>query len=197
MYEPELIQRRARVSRGELGCVLAYEPAGVEFTHDGREVVALGCCTKSSASMLVAWDVRSGQQLFDRGDLKADAFDIAPGSELLGVGTEGGQVQLLDPRTGRPTAPPIQVATGGVGHVSFSPDGRSYAVASNDNTASVWDVRSATRVGNPFRPYTGTPPAVLFEPNGRLLIELQTSAIEWPMNVNTWSNSRAVSPDAT
>jgi hypothetical protein len=27
---------------------------------------------------------------------------------------------------------------------------------------------------------------VLFEPNGRLLIELRSSAIEWPMNVNTW-----------
>jgi hypothetical protein len=27
---------------------------------------------------------------------------------------------------------------------------------------------------------------VLFEPNGRLLVGLDTSAIEWPMNVNTW-----------
>ena len=136
--------------------------------------------------MLVAWDVNSGQRLFDRADLKAEAFDIAPGSELLGVGTDGGQVLLLDPRTGKPTAPPIQVATAGVSWISFSPHGRSYAVASYDNTASVWDVRSATRLGNPFGPYTGTGADVLFEPNGRLLIELQTSAIEWPMNVNAW-----------
>jgi WD40 repeat protein len=45
---------------------LAYQPCGVEFTHDGREVVALGCGT-SSASRLVAWDVRTGRQPFDPG----------------------------------------------------------------------------------------------------------------------------------
>lgn len=39
---------------------------------------------------------------FNLGDsLNASAFDIAPGSQLLGVGTEGGQVVLLDARTGR------------------------------------------------------------------------------------------------
>jgi len=181
---------RVEVVRIATGAVLqshplAYAACGVEFTHDGREVVALGCGT-NSASVLVAWDVRSGRQLFDLGDLNATAFDIAPDSELLGVGTEGGKVLLLDPRTGRPTEPPIQVANSAVDQVSFSPDGRSYAVALNDNTASVWDVPSGTRVGNPFGPYTGAGADVLFEPNGRLLIELDTSAIEWPMNVNTW-----------
>ena len=163
---------------------LPHAPAGVEFSHDGRELVALGCCT-ASASMLAAWDVRSGQQLFDLGDLNANAFDIAPGSELLGVGTEGGQVLLLDPRTGRQTAPKIQVATGDVGQISFSPDGRSYAVGSQDGTASVWDVRSGTRVGNPYVSPDAIP-QVVFEPNGRLLIENLTTAIEWPMNVETW-----------
>ena len=177
---------RVEVVRIATGAVLqnhpvAYRPSGVEFTHDGREVVALGCCTTGSTSRLVAWDVRSGRQLFDLGDLNATAFDIAPGSELVGVGTEGGQVLLLDPRTGRPTAPPIQVANSQVDQVSFSPDGRSYAVALDDETASVWDVQSG-RVGNPF----GSGVSVLFEPNGRLLIGLETSAIEWPMNLNTW-----------
>jgi WD40 repeat protein len=141
-----------------------------------------------SASVLVAWDVDSGRQLFDLGDLHANSFDIAPGSELLGVGTADGQVVLLDPRTGRQTAPPIQVATGYVGQVSFSPDGRSYAVASGDGTASVWDVRSSTRVGNPFTAPDAIP-TVLFEPNGQLLIEALTTAVDWPMNVTTWEQS--------
>ncbi|HYB30249.1 MAG TPA: protein kinase [Solirubrobacteraceae bacterium] len=166
---------------------LPYEPGGVEFTHDGRELVALGCCWTGSGSALVAWDVRSGRQLFKLGDsVNASAFDIAPGSELLGVGTEGGQVLFLDPRTGRRTAPPIQVATGEISNVSFSPDGRSYAVSSLDETASVWDLQSGTRLGNTFGPYPGTDPTPLFEPNGRLLIVLLSNAIEWPMNVNTW-----------
>ena len=166
---------------------LPYGPNGVEFTHDGRELVALGCCWAGSGSMLVAWDVRSGRRLFNLGDsVNASAFDIAPGSELLGVGTEGGQVLLLDPRTGRQTGPPIQVATGEIASFSFSPDGRSYAVSSSDNTASVWDLRSGTRVGNTFGPYPIPNPYVLFEPNDRLLINLLSNAIEWPMNLNTW-----------
>jgi class 3 adenylate cyclase/WD40 repeat protein len=181
---------RVEVVRIATGAVLQSHPlpygaCGAEFTHDGREVVALGCGT-SSASVLVAWDVGSGRKLFDRGGLNAYAFDIAPGSELLGVGTEGGKVRLLDPRAGRQTAPPIQVANSEVYQVAFSPDGRSIAVSSNDDTASVWDVRSGKRVGNPFGPYTANGDVMLFEPNGRLLIELPTSAIEWPMDVNTW-----------
>ena len=183
---------RVEVVRIATGAVLQshtlpYGPNGVEFTHDGRELVALGCCWTSSGSTLVAWDVRTGRQMFNLGDsVNASAFDIAPGSQLLGVGTEGGQVQLLDPRTGRQTAPPIQVATGEIFSVSFSPDGRSYAVSSNDHTASVWDLRSGTRMGNTFGPYPETIPEVLFEPNGRLLIGRLSNAIEWPMNVNTW-----------
>jgi WD40 repeat protein len=185
-------ENRVEVVRLATGTVLQshalpYGPGGVEFTHDGRELVALGCCLTGSGSALVAWDVRSGRQLFDLGDsVHASAFDIAPGSGLLGVGTEGGQVLLLDPRTGRRTASPIQAATGEMGWVSFSPDGRSLAVSSDDHTASVWDVRSGTRVGDTFGPYVGTVPDAVFEPNGRLLIELASSAIEWPMNLHTW-----------
>jgi WD40 repeat protein len=169
-----------RIATGEVlqSHALAYAPGGVEFTHDGRELVALACCDTGSGSTLVAWDARTGRQLLDLGDLNATAFDIAPGSELLGVGTESGQVLLLDLRTGRQTAPPIRVATDEITQVSFSPDGRSYAVGSFDGTASAWDVRSGTRVGNQFGPYPETAPSVLFEPNGRLLINLLSNAIE-------------------
>jgi WD40 repeat protein/class 3 adenylate cyclase/tRNA A-37 threonylcarbamoyl transferase component Bud32 len=178
-----------RISTGAVleSHALQYGPGGVEFTHDGRELVALGCCLTGSGSTLVAWDVHTGRQLFKLGDsLNASAFDIAPGSQLLGVGTESGQLLTLDPRTGRRTAPPIQVATGEINQVSFSPDGRSIAISSDDHTASVWDVQSGTRIGDTFGPYTGTVPLALFEPNGRLLIDLQSNAIQWPMGVNAW-----------
>ncbi len=183
---------RVEVVRIATGAVLQshplpYGPNGVEFTPDGRELVALGCCWTGSGSALVAWDVRSGRQMFRLGDsVNASAFDIAPGSQLLGVGTGDGQALLLDPRTGRRTTPPIQVATGEITQVSFSPDGRSYAVSSNDSTASVWDLQSGTRVGHTFGPYPATDPTALFEHNGRLLINLLANAIQWPMNLNTW-----------
>lgn len=166
---------------------LPYGPNGVEFTRDGRELVALGCCWTGAGSVLVGWDARTGREIFKLGDsMNASVFDTVPGSQLLGVGTGGGQVVLLDPRTGRPTAAAIQVATGQIVSISFSPDGRRFAASSTDHTVSVWDRGSRTRLGDPFGPYPGEVPEVLFEPGGRLLIELASSAIEWPMNVNTW-----------
>jgi WD40 repeat protein/class 3 adenylate cyclase len=177
-----------------------HGPNGVAFTRDGRELVALGCCWSGSGSTLVAWDTRSSRQLFSPGrDVSAAAFDLSPNSRLLGVGTGDGKLLLLDARTGRQTAAPIQVAAGIVSQVAFSPDGHSFAVASNDHTASLWDLRSHKRLGNTFGPFRGTVPAVSFEPNGRLLIDLLANAVEWPTDVRTWERyaCRAAGRDLT
>jgi WD40 repeat protein len=166
---------------------LPYGPSGVEFSRDGRELVALGCCWTGSGSALIAWDARTGRQLFRVGArVAASAFDLAPDSRVLGVGTAGGQFLLLDARTGRPTAPSIQVASAQIGGVSFAPDGRSFVVSSVDGSASVWELQSRTRLGNAFGPYPATLPAVLFEPDGTLLIVPYANAVEWPMDVRTW-----------
>jgi WD40 repeat protein/class 3 adenylate cyclase/tRNA A-37 threonylcarbamoyl transferase component Bud32/energy-coupling factor transporter ATP-binding protein EcfA2 len=166
---------------------LADGPGGVEFTPDGRTLVGLGCCWTGSGSALTAWDARTGRQLFSLGSaIDAEAFDIATDSRLLGVGTGGGDVLLLDPRTGKRLAPPIRVAAGEISQVSFSPDGRTLAAASLDHTVSVWDLQSRSRLGDPFGPYPGEPPFALFEPDGRLFIMALTNAIQWPMDVNTW-----------
>lgn len=178
-----------RISTGSVlqSHTLPYGPSGVELSRNGRELVALGCCWTGTESALVAWDTHTGRQLFNLGaDVDANAFDISPDSGLLGVGTGAGQLRLLDARTGRPTAPPLQAATGEIFEIAFSPDGRNIAVSSTDHTASVWDLPARERVGDQFGPYVGTVPNVLFEPNGRLLIGLLSNAIEWPMNVHTW-----------
>jgi WD40 repeat protein/class 3 adenylate cyclase len=179
---------------------LPYGPSGVELSRDGRELVALGCCWTGSGSALIAWDARTGLQLF-RLDARvaASAFDLAPDARVLGVGTAGGQLLLLDARTGHPTAPPIQVAAGHIGDVSFSPDGRSFAVGSEDNTASVWDIPSRIRLGNPLGPYPGSVPEALFEPDGTLLVVPYANGLEWPMDVRAWERfaCRAAGRDLT
>ncbi len=160
---------------------------GVEFSRDGRELVALGCC--QPASTVVAWNARTGAQLFRRtGGVQATSFDLAPDSRLLGVGTADGKLLLLDPRTGKREGEPIQVAAGNIDQVSFSPDSATFAVASNDGTASLWDLAARKRLGNPFPPVPGAVPAVEFEPNGRLLIAYLSNAFEWPTNVRTWES---------
>ena len=158
--------------------------SGVEFSPDGRELVALGCC--ASGSELVAWDIRTGAQLFSRSGAQAYAFDLAPDSRLLAVGTGDGNVLLLDPRTGRQSGAPIEVAAGHIIAVKFSPAGSMFAVASNDGTASLWDVQSRKRLGNPFPPLPGAIPDLVFEPSGRVLFPYVSNAYEWPTDVGTW-----------
>ena len=166
---------------------VAHGPNGVEFSRDGRELVALGCCWNGSGSTLVAWDTSTGRQRVRLGTgLDAGAFDVAAHSPLVGVGTAGGTFLLLDARSGRRMAPPIQAATGLISQVSFSPDGHRFAVASYDHTASVWDLRTRSRVGNTFGPYLGTVPSVLFTPGGHLVLNLLANAIKWPMDVRSW-----------
>ena len=164
--------------------VVAHGFAGVEFTRDGRELVAAGCCTSGSA--LFAWDTRTGAQLFTRSaGLQASAIDVAPDSRLIAVGTGDGKVLFLDARSGRQKRA-IQVSAGHVIDIAFSPDGRLFTVASNDGTASIWDVESLKRVGNPFPPHPGAVPDVLFEPSGRLLLPYLSNAEEWPTDLPTW-----------
>ena len=165
--------------------IVRYGIGGVEFSHDGRELVALGCC--ASGSTVVAWDAHSGRQLFMRAaGVHATAIDIAPDSRLLGVGTEDGRVLLLDARSGSQIQPPIRAAAANIEQVAYSPDGRSFAAAAVDGATSLWDLRSRKRVGNPFPPSPGAIPDLAFEANGRLLIVGVSNAVEWPTDVRTW-----------
>jgi WD40 repeat protein len=169
----------------------------LHFSRDGRELVALGCCTRGS--IVVAWDAHSGRQLFSRVRDGASAIDITPDSRLVGVAREDGKVLFLDARSGKPARPPLQAAAGNILSLSFSADGRSLAVSGADNAVSLWDLPSRKRLGNPFGPYPGTIPGTLFEPNGRLLIELAERADDWPTDVGTWARfaCRAAGRDLT
>jgi WD40 repeat protein/class 3 adenylate cyclase/tRNA A-37 threonylcarbamoyl transferase component Bud32 len=162
-------------------------PNGVEFSPDGRELFALGCCWGGSGSALVAWDVRTGRRLFSLGNgVTAQTFDVSPDSSTLAIGNAGGAVALLNARTGGRIAAPIQAVSGEVGQLSFSPDGHSVAVAGFDHTVSILDLRTRSRMGNAFGPYPGVVPSVLFAHDGDLVINLLANGIEWPMRIGAW-----------
>jgi WD40 repeat protein len=157
---------------------------GLYFSPDGRLVAALGCCTPGSS--VAVWNAETGAPLFQRQLADhATAIAFSPDSRTLGVGTESGQLLFWDTRTGRPRAAPIDAATANLDTVSFSPDGSLVAAAAFDGTTTVWDVRSHEQIGDTF-PVRLAAPAVLFEPDGRLLIDYLADAAEWPMNVDTW-----------
>jgi WD40 repeat protein/tRNA A-37 threonylcarbamoyl transferase component Bud32 len=165
--------------------LVAHGIGGVEFTDDGRELAALGCC--ESGSTLTAWAADSGRRLFARGaGGQATSFDIARDGRLLALGTADGEVLLLDPRTGAQARPPLKAAAANIVQVAFSPDERTLAVTAADGTASLWDLGSRTRAGDPFPPTPGILPSPVFEPNGRLLLVGVSNAVQWPLDVRTW-----------
>ena len=158
---------------------------GVQFTGDGRTLVALGCC--AGGSTVAAWDVATGRQLFTRNaGSAATTFALRPSARELAVGTEDGHVLLLDPRTGRTVAPPLQVAAANVADLAFSPDGSAFAASAVDGTTSLWDIRLRKRIGNPFAGSVGAIPDVAYAAGGRLVLILDSNAVMWPTDAGSW-----------
>jgi WD40 repeat protein/tetratricopeptide (TPR) repeat protein len=77
------------------------------------------------------------------------------GQRLLTAASWARTVQVWDPATGQPAAPPLR-HTGKIYHAAFSPDGRRVVTASTDKTARVWDAVT----GRPLTPYLTHPEAV-------------------------------------
>jgi WD40 repeat protein len=158
---------------------------GVDFSPDGREVAAQGCCT--ALSTVVGWDARSGRQLFRRRlSNHATAIAFSRDSRLLAVGTENGQALLWKARRGVPAVPPLHVATASIAAMSFSPNGKQLAVSSTDESTTLWNLGSRKEVGDSFPSRPLVIPVPVFERNGRLLIDYLADAAQWPMNVGAW-----------
>jgi WD40 repeat protein len=154
-----------------------YGVGQLEFTDDGRVLVALDCCRGGSRA--VGWDARSGAPLFD---VPAATFALARDSQVMAAGTDDGRVAFFDTHSGRRRGPATKMAGALIAQLAISPDGRLLAVSAQDATATVWDMRSRTRIGDAFPVAKGLIPQVAFEPSGRLLITELGSAIEWPLD---------------
>ena len=165
------------------------------FSPDGRELAAVGCCEPDSA--VKVWDARQGRSYSVRTSTAMPVHRVLADGRLLAAGTEDGKVVLWDARHGSKLGAPIQVATGTIDPISFSPDGRLFAASSGDQTVTLWDVRTRKRLANPFPVEQGSVPVAQFAPNGDLVILNLGDTMQWPTDVQRGSASRAGSPAAT
>jgi WD40 repeat protein len=157
---------------------------GLFFSPDGRRLAVVICCRRGSPIEL--WDARTGKrELSVPLDGYATSLDFSRDGRLLAVATNDGKVLFLDAHDGEPRGPAIAVGRDEIDPVSFSADGRLLAASSTDQTTTVWDVASRTRLGTTFPVEQGAGTAH-FAPDGDLVIAYLANAVKWPMNPRTW-----------
>src|SRR5262249_8547424 len=118
----------------------------------GIDVEVRGVSPKELAAWL--WD-------FDARPLSPD--ELAESSDV-----HVGKVGLSGTRL-RPLGPPLTGHTGFVRSVVFSPDGKTLASGSEDDTLILWDVASRQPLGPPLTGHIATVTSVAFSPDGKTL----------------------------
>jgi WD40 repeat protein len=125
---------------------------GVAFSPNGKRLATGGPTTR-------LWDVATGRTLWTAGGALALAF--SPDGRLLATGKE-----VLDAATGRRRFTLVG-PTMSVSQVAFSPDGKTLAGASWDQTCTLWSVATGQKVRTLQTPLLLD--SVAFSPDGRRL----------------------------
>jgi WD40 repeat protein/class 3 adenylate cyclase len=172
-------------SYGVPGSINQEGGAGVDFSPDGRELAALGCC--SPASSIEVWDAASGRLLFSPHITeRASYIAFSPTSSWLAAGTFDGKILIWDAHRGTPVRAPIQLAASNVSGIAFAPDGSQLAATLASGDTILLDPAAGQRIGTSFPLLPGTIPEPLFTPQGDLLIIYEGVAADWPTDLSSW-----------
>jgi WD40 repeat protein len=152
---------------------IAYSPDGKKLATSSAKSGAAGAGTKGEVKV---WDVATGRELFHFGDLpySANGLAFSPDGKYLAVGlgnpailgpSRPGEVRVWDVENGT-----LQLTLKGhtfwVLDVAFSPDSKSLASASADQTVRVWEVPEGHE-RQTIRGHTGWVRTVDFSPDGK------------------------------
>jgi WD40 repeat protein len=165
------------ISGAEVGAGLAISPDHKTLAFAVGNIVNRG---EDPGIRVELWSLPSHHQL---GQISLHNFPTglaySPDGRRLAVGEDGGEIEVLDARTGTAAFPPMKAETrssptstqGSSYAVAFSPDGRLLASGGSDGQAWLWNAgtgKQLRRIG-PERQFQVT--GLAFAPSGRLIAE--------------------------
>jgi WD40 repeat protein len=156
-FDAKVWDARTGELRGSLGA--CTDPWGARFSPDNRWLATM------DYNDVVVWNSRTLNRVAkpNRQKTRVRAVAFSPDSQSLAMGSDNGTVILWDFTAQRCLAT-LGPHYGGVGDVSFSPDGKTLAAYSH-RSVTLWNLATGREVAK--FPYDGSP---TFSPDGRLLI---------------------------
>jgi len=161
--------------------VRSFAPLGSEnglrgtISPDGRLVAVAG-------QPLTVWEVATGKKRLTVDAVpNADRVAFAPDSRQLAVWDQGGNVVVVDVRSGAATRRlPVADVSDGASALAFSSDGKRVAVGSSFGRVTVWDVSTGEALA-PFAGHEGTVTGLVFTADGKKLIStaMDGTALVW------------------
>ena len=170
--------------------------SSVAFSPDGKILVS-GNIDKA----IILWDLATrlpiGQPLISyTGPVLSMVF--SPDGKTLASGGCGkfsvnltcskGEIVLWGVATRQPISQPFIGHTDWVYSLAFSPDGKTLASGSSDNTIILWDVTTRQPMGQPLNGYLAAVFSLAFSPDGKTLASdsSENIIILWDVNPKSW-----------
>ena len=124
----------------------------VAWSPDGTRLVSCG------VEDVVVWDAGTGRRLGSRHRSFPSAAEFSPDGRTIAVGSAAGPTVLWTAADLRSPERELSGSDGVNAHVSWSPDGSTLAVTGHDAGFQLWDVRTATQLGDSLYEWDATEP---------------------------------------